>query len=882
MNRISPLPVLAALLCATSALAQNTVTPVSNGAPRLAAVAAGHAVTATTAGAARAEKEPVIDGRDDDAVWTEAPTISEFRTFVPKEDETPRFRTTAKVAYDDRYFYAFVRAYDPHPDSILPLLSRRDVRTNSDQLKIVIDSYHDKRSGYEFAVNPAGVKRDYSISNDHEEDGSWDGIWDVATRIDSLGWTAEYRIPLSQLRFSRAPSNTFGFAVWRDVARYGERYAWPAYYPSRFGFVSQLGEVQGLNDLPANRRLEISPYTVAKSTTRATAYTPNSGIEQAWKEQSSVSGGADVKYGVTSNLTLDAAINPDFGQVEADPAQVNLNVFELQLQERRPFFVEGNGIYRFDLNCNDGNCTGLFYSRRIGRAPQLSDWYADEDTPAQTSILGATKLSGRLSSGLSVGILNATTQHELGARIGTTNDRYTVEPLTNYFVARLRQDLRDGKSGIGTMFTAVNRSLDQYSDSLLRRAAYAGGLDARHRFAGDRYELNGYVVGSAVLGDTGAIRRTQERAVHFYQREGAHLSYDPGRTSLVGDAEQLFFNKVDGGITRFSVGYQRFSPGFEINDVGYVQRADQQSANGWMGLMFNRPRLWYRRGQLNFNAWSSWNTNGLRLNAGGNVNTWYELWNQWQANAGIGVDQLSGSYNDRSAQGGPAVYRSPVVMSWWGISGDQRWRVVPALFGNYSTGDYGNTSYLSLSPQVDARVGGRFSVSLSPGYTHSQDDTQIYFGYPGWFSHLDYHEFGLGTRLNYTATTNLSLQVYAQPFIATGDQSNLRQIADPTAREYGRRFRPVLDTLGRRVDPADFTYKQLRMNTVLRWEYRPGSTLYVVWSQDRDDSYDSSVMAPGSPLEAPGNFQPRRNFDRLFSAHPKNTLLIKASYWFSL
>ena len=882
MIRSTTLVTLASLLCATAAIAQNTVTPVSNGAPRPAAVAAARAVTATTAGAARAEKEPVIDGRDDDAVWAQAPTMSEFRTFVPKEDDTPRFRTTAKVAYDDRYFYAFVRAYDPHPDSILPLLSRRDVRTNSDQLKIVIDSYHDKRSGYEFAVNPAGVKRDYSISNDNEEDGSWDGIWDVATQIDSLGWTAEYRIPLNQLRFARSASNTFGFAVWRDVARYGERYAWPAYYPSRFGFVSQLGEVQGLDDLPTQRHLEVVPYTVAKNTTRAIGWDDATGLERAWNDRSAVSAGADIKYGVTSNLTLDATVNPDFGQVEADPAQVNLNVFELQLQERRPFFVEGNGIYRFDVNCNDGNCTGLFYSRRIGRAPQLAWAYGDENTPAQSTIVGAAKLSGRLANGLSVGLLNATTQAERGARIGTSRERYTVEPLTNYFVARLRQDLRNGKSGIGTMFTAVNRSLDQFSDTALRRAAYTGGIDARHRFARDRFEVSGYVTGSAVFGDADAIARTQRSSVHYYQRTGANLGYDPTRTSLLGDAELLSLNKVDGGFTRFNVNYQRFSPGFEINDVGYVQRADQQSLNGWMGLMFSRPRLWYRRGQLNFNQWQAWNTDGLRLNLGGNVNTWYELRNQWQANAGIGVEQLGNSYNDRSAQGGRAVLRSPVLNSWWGISGDQRWRVVPAFFGNYARGDYGNTSYLSFGPQVDARVGGRFSMTVNPNYTHSQDDTQPYLGYAEQYAHLNYHELGIGTRLNYTATTNLSLQVYAQPFIASGDQSNLRRLGDPTARDYNRRFVPVTDSAGRRVEPGDFTFKQLRMNTVLRWEYRPGSTLYLVWSQDRDEAYDSSVMGPGVNLDQPGNFQPRRNFDRLFSAHPKNTLLVKASYWFSL
>src|SRR5216110_869117 len=385
-------------------------------------VAAPQPASTTRATAVRAAVPVVIDGRDDDEVWRIAQPITQFREFQPKEDGDPRFPTEAKVAYDDRYFYVFIRAFDPHPDSILKLLARRDVRAATDQLKIMVDSYHDRRSGFEFAVNPAGVKRDYAMYNDSQEDDAWDAVWDVGTQVDSLGWTAEFRIPLSQLRYVPRATNTFGFAVWRDIQRYSERVSWPVYRGSQAGVSSQLGELTGLEGLPSPRRPEIAPYLVTKNVSVAAG----GGFDRSQK----VTGGADLKYGITSNLTLDATANPDFGQVEADPSVLNLGAFETFFRERRPFFVEGTGLFQLPVNCfivNDCNTgEGLFYSRRIGRAPQLVDQYTPVDTPAAAAIVGAAKLSGRLSHGLSLGFLDAVTE-----RVSTAN-RVTLEPATNY------------------------------------------------------------------------------------------------------------------------------------------------------------------------------------------------------------------------------------------------------------------------------------------------------------------------------------------------------------------------------------------------------------------------------------------------------------------
>ncbi len=402
--------------------------------------------TATRATAVRAKTPVVIDGRDDDEVWRVAPAITQFREFQPKEDGDPRFATEAKVAYDDRNLYVFIRAFDPHPDSILKLLARRDVRAATDQLKIMVDSYHDRRSGFEFAVNPAGVKRDYAMYNDSQEDDAWDAVWDVGTQVDSLGWTAEFRIPLSQLRYVPQATNTFGFAVWRDIQRYSERVSWPVYRGSQAGVSSQLGELTGLDGLPSPRRPEIAPYLVTKNV----SVTAGGGFDRSQK----VTGGADLKYGITSNLTLDATVNPDFGQVEADPAVLNLTAFESFFQERRPFFVQGAGIFRFDVNCAAVNdCStgeGLFYSRRIGRAPQID--YGDANPPSATTIYGAAKLTGRLPGGQTVGVVDAVTGREVA-----TLDR-TMEPTTNYAAVRIQQDLRNSESGVGAMITAVNRS----------------------------------------------------------------------------------------------------------------------------------------------------------------------------------------------------------------------------------------------------------------------------------------------------------------------------------------------------------------------------------------------------------------------------------------
>jgi hypothetical protein len=814
--------------------------------------------------AAKAMQPPVIDGKDLDAVWRDAQRITDFREFQPREDGEPRFGTEARVAYDARNFYVFIRMFDPHPDSILTLLARRDVRPATDQIKIIIDSYHDRRTGYEFAVSPAGVKRDYAIYNDGEEDDAWDAVWEAATTVDSVGWTAEFKIPLSQLRYAPGPRNTFGFAVWRDIQRYNERVSWPLYRVTRPGLSSQLGEIDGLEGLAAPRRLEVRPYTVAKNSSVPT--------EAGFGRSQDFTAGADIKYGITSNLTLNATVNPDFGQVEADPAVLNLSAFETFFQERRPFFVEGSGLFQLPVNCfivNDCSTgEGLFYSRRIGRAPQLAGQYPTTGAPTSSAILGAAKLTGRSQGGLSVGMLDAVTQRVGGAGAAT------LEPATNYGVLRVQQDLRQGESNVGVLVTGVSRDLDSWSVSYLRRDAYVGALDFRHRFPGKRFQLSGEFDVSRVSGSTDAIAAAQRDPVHYYQRPDAGLGVDATRTSLEGYAGEIRFAKFGGERTRFETAYGRRSAGFEINDLGYLRQADQQNWSTWASLNWTRPASVYRQLHWNFNWWQYWTTAGLPTERAFNSNVHVQpKSNQWVHFGGT-IGQLGSVYCDRCARGGPAVRSDPALSLWGGVEGDTRPVVHPMLWFNYGQSDGGLSEYYGVSPTVEVRLGSQFNTIAGIDLSRNRDHTQWYGNFTDslgatryTFAHLDQRTLSLTWRLDYTITPDMTLQVFAQPFVSKGTYSDVRELADPRAAQYPDRFQPYADSAVA-ANPGGFNYKQFRSNVVFRWEYRPGSILFLVWQQGRQDY-----------LSAQGSRSFGGDLSDLFGLRADNTLLVKASYW---
>ncbi len=813
--------------------------------------------------ATRAAEPPVLDGSDEDAVWRAAPAIDEFIQAKPREGAPARFATAARVAYDPGNLYVFVRAYDPHPDSIVSLLSRRDEQTASDEIILMLDSYHDRRTGYEFVVNPAGVETDYVIYDDGTEDIAWDAVWDVATRVDSLGWTAEYRIPLSQLHYPGNRSVSFGLLLWRTIQRHGESVTWPLYRPSRSGLTSQFGDLVGLDGLASPGRAELTPYVLTKNVQGAAT--------AGYPRDQELAVGGDLKYRLASNVILNATVNPDFGQVEADPSELNLGAFETFFEERRPFFVESKGLFTFRVNCvvvvDCSTGEGLFYSRRIGRAPQLAETYGDESSPEATRILGAAKITGRLPGGFSLGVLDAVTDDVHGP-VGT------LEPTTNYAVARGNRDFSGGDGSLGFIATAVNRSLDETSEPWLHRSAYSAGLDARRRFAGRQYEVSGSLDWSRVAGEPEAIARTQRSTVHLYQRPDGPLDYDSTRTSLSGTNLELKFAKVGGRRLVFETAYQRRTPGFEINDVGFLLQADQQMWTSWANLAFREPNKVFRELRWNFNHWQHWSAAGLPTERAFNTNVHTQLNNRWWLHAGGTVGQLGATYCDRCARGGPAIRQDPYIAPWVGIEGDDRKALVPSFWLNYTREDQGRSEILSLEPALELKVSTRFTSTVSAVWERNRNDTQYFDTFADsngtehyTFAHLEQETLTLTWRLGYTFTPNTSLQVYASPFVSKGTYSDVREIGAPRAKAYEARYRPYGDPAVP-ADPGGFNVQEFRSNVVFRWEYRPGSTLFLVWSQGREG---------GADREGGKSFG--GDFGDLFDRRPDNTFLVKVSYW---
>lgn len=799
--------------------------------------------------AVRTSEAMVLDGRDSERVWADAPVTDDFYQFAPAEAGKARFRTTIRVAYDDRVLYVFVKAYDPRPDSLVALLSRRDLRTPSEWIKVVIDGFRDRRSALQFIVNPAGVMRDATVYSDVQEDIAWDGVWDAATSIDGEGWNAEFAIPFSQLRFTPKDEHVFGFGVWRDIARYGERVAWPVYRPSRQTFASQLGDLVGIRDIGRNRRLEVMPYVVSKNVTEQTA--------TGWRHPQQQAAGVDLKAGLTNNITLDATVNPDFGQVEMDPAVLNLSAFEVRFEERRPFFQEGVNLFR----CQ-GPCEGIFYTRRVGRTPQLRSAPSD---PRFSRIQAAAKVTGRLEGGAQFGVVAVSSARETGSA------GQTIEPQTTTLVGRLVQDFRGGRSQFGTMVTGLVRDLDAATEPFLRREAYTLLLQGYHRFA-DRWEVSGYSGRSTARGSAAAIARTQLTSVHYFQRPDHEVEYDPTRRSMDGGVSSLSLRRYAGRV-RWETTTRYAEAGTELNDLGFVVLVNDVMLRNQVVLAALRPGLWHRRVNAVVSAEQHWTTGGLPTASQVQVHGMAEFTNFWTSTVTYTASNLGATHCVSCARGGPALRQSAQHRIAVTFDGDARRAVQPEASVAYSEADEGRSWSKAAEVGVLARAGDRTSFELGVGYEGRVLDAQWVQNFGSvlsdtahyTFARLDQDLVQLTARANVTLSPRLSFQLYAQPFIAVGDYTDWREIADPYAREYAARYSPY----GGGADPGGFNAKQFNSNLVVRWEYRPGSVMFVVWQQGRADARD------------PGSFDMARDVRSLFAAHPDNTVLVKFSYWFN-
>jgi hypothetical protein len=807
--------------------------------------------------AVRAQPEPpLVDGRLDDVAWRLAPPHSNFVQRDPDQGQPPTEPTDFRVVYWDDALYIGVRAWDSRPREISAHLTRRDDFPPSDWIIIGIDSYRDRRTAFSFAVNPAGVKQDSYIFNDGDQDDNWDAVWDVDCSTDSLGWIAEFRIPFSQLRFTSAEEQVFGFQVVRILNRLNEETHWQLMPRQESGVVSLFGDLEGIAGIPPPRRTEVLPYLSATGLWNGKSVGDpfNTGRDR------DIRAGLDLNVGVTSNLSLSATVNPDFGQVEADPAVVNLTAFETFLPEKRPFFREGLDMFRFTL----WGMEQLFYTRRIGRAPQgvanRRGGVAQDIT--ETTIYSAAKLSGKSSGGWTVGLLDALSAEETAKVVDSAGNAYgdPVEPLTNHFVGRLAKDLREGLTQVGAFGTAVGRRLPADLE-WLRSSAYSLGLDFSHRWSNDGWSVSGLLVGSHVRGSQQAIDLTQTSSARYYQRpDNDHVKYDPTRTSLSGLAGELIIEKRTGN-WRGATGFHTRSPGFEVNDAGYMRQSDH--TRQFLGVQ----RRWLEPGKL------------FRR----------DYWRSY-----FSVDGSFETLSTGSLRGGPAILRPPTLSASVGLFTDSRkplWAGISTFWYHQPESDsWTREVSLPLNWRPASNVDIRITPELARDYnswqylqTSTVADSLHYV-----FGELKTTTASMTIRANITFTPDISLQLYAEPFMSTGEYVGLRDVLDPKAPTFGGRFRDFsnddlsvidgeiwIDVDGdgagdSNVGQPDFRMISLRSNVVLRWEYILGSTLFLVWQHGRSAVNDNS------------QFRLWDGIREMLRLPAENVVVLKANYWLSL
>jgi hypothetical protein len=885
-------------------------------APALPAAAqtAAHASGATPSLRAAERTSPIaVDGRLDEAAWASAPAAGDFRQQNPREGEPATQRTEVRILYDAEALYVGARMYDSLGGAgVRTQLTRRDQLGGGDYVQFVFDTYHDHTGRTAILVNPSGVKSDAGQASAYA-DPSWDPVYTAEARIDSLGWTAELRIPFSQLRFPGDSVQTWGMQVWRQVERLNETSMWSFWGIQENGGPTRFGHVEGIR-APRNRgRMELVPYVLS----RGSYVTPaQAGSPFHSEREYSLRAGLDLKYQLSSALTLDATINPDFGQVEVDPASVNLSAFETFYSEKRPFFVEGSGLFGFGdfwcINCSNASSMSLFYSRRIGRAPQGSVSRDDAEyvlTPENSTILAAAKVTGRTRDGLQIGILDAVTGAGRALVQDTLGNRLTeeVEPASNYFVGRVKRNFRGGNATVGAIATSVIRRFDSSAlEELLPSHAEAVGVDWEMWWKNRTFHLLGNFAVSNAAGDPLAIERLQRSSARYFQRpdrtSGGNGLFsdllDPSATALRGYGGYLRMAK-DAGDWRWEGAVNYRSPGFEVNDAAFLQRADYVWTLGNVMRSWNRPTSLYRNWSVLVGGQQEHNFDGDRTAAQLHAFTGGQLANYW--NVAFYTELYPEVSDDRLTRGGPVVRRGGGRLLHARFNSDSRRRLtVSATYNNVTDGDGG--FHHGISGSLGFRPAPNIQLSLGPSFSNTRetrqfvlshdDQTASHFrGQRAVFADLDQNSLSMNTRLNWTFSPTLSLQLFAQPFVFAGEYSNFKEFTGSGTREtmaYGQDFGSVcfadneytLDPAGDcaaagggsaqafSFDNPDLNFRSLRGNAVLRWEYRPGSTLFFVWQQQR------------SGAEAFGDFELGRDANAIFQQRPDNIFVIKASYWF--
>ncbi len=846
-----------------------------------------------------AKSVPEIDGLMNDSCWNKVEWSGDFIQTQPYENKPPTQQTKFKILYDNNNLYVLIRALDTEPQKISRRISRRD-NFDGDMVQICIDSYDDQQTAFAFTAMASGAKGDEAVTQDGNNwDDSWNPVWYLKTSIDDKGWTAEMKIPLSQLRFGKKAEHVWGIQLMRHIFRLEERSTWQFIPKGSPGQVHLYGELLGITSIKPKQQIELLPYTVA----RVERFEKEAGNPFLTGKKSALSAGLDGKAAITNDLTLDFSINPDFGQVEADPSEVNLTAFETYFSERRPFFVEGKNIYQFEpsntIVINNMGADNLFYSRRIGRSPHnspdlLSNEYAD--IPESSTILGAMKLSGKTKKGLSIGVLESVTANE-NAVIDNdgTRRKESVEPLTNYFVGRVQKDFSKGTTVLGGIITAVNRDITDPALDYLLTAAYTGGIDFRHNWKDRTWYVAGNAEFSYVKGKEEAIIATQQSSARYFQRPDAnYVSVDSSLTSLAGYGGTFKLGRSSKKKLQFETSFTLRSPGLEFNDIGYMRYSDVIHHGTWVAYYLREPFSIFNNFYLNTNYWMYWDYSGKLLSVLTNLNFNSQFKNRWRMNGSF--TRISENTSTNLLRGGPSFVVPGSAELNLNLTTDQS-KKFSFNVGNYhGLGDVKSYQYHEYWMGINIRPMNALSISLSPDYSIQNNKLQ-YVETPTInkdpryiFGELDQKTLSFTFRLNYTFTPELSLEYYGQPFISAGKYTNFKKTTNTNADKFVDRYHnfsaseisynatdntySITENSSTNssysFDNPNFNFRQFRSNLVVRWEYKPGSTVFLVWSQGRTSSANDGSFAYGKDMK------------ELFGIDPHNVFLVKFSYWFSL
>jgi hypothetical protein len=833
------------------------------------------------------DARPVIDGKLNDECWKSGTWAGNYTQWIPAEGEKPSQPTIFKILFDDNNLYVAIRAYDSEPSKIHRHAGRRD-DFQGDMVGLCFDSYHDHRTGFEFDITAYGQKIDVLLTNPWETDFNWNAVWDGKVSMEDSAWTAEMEIPLSQLRYSNENIQVWGLHCWRWINRFGEESDWEPQSSTSPGILYLFGELHGISNLNRSHRFELMPYAVGKlKTFERQADNPFGENGRSWDGAA----GIDAKIGISSNFTMNLTVNPDFGQVEADPSVMNLTAFETFFDEKRPFFLEGKNIFNYTFDD-----MSLFYSRRIGHAPGYTpetDSNEYSKVPDNTSIINALKVSGKSAGGFSVGILQSLTSNEKALiRSGDDDQRKeTVEPYTNYVVGRVQQDFKQGNTVLGGIFTSTNRFISDDQLAFMNRSAYTGGVDLLHQWKDKRYYVDAKFIGSYITGDEEAILNLQRSSARYYQRPDAgYLRLDSSLDHLAGSAGSIHIGRKSQGLWRYSTGFGWFSPGLELNDIGYMQATDIIRQTNEISYFVNKPVSIFRTYSIALNEGNHWDFGGRYLISDIELETKFEFLNKWgiQVHPGFQPKNL----DTRLLRGGEGIVMPATWRVYSAFNTDYAKKLYFQLEFSTNQSNFGSSRQYEIRPVVTYRPFNTLRLYVATTYTRNYNQMQ----YIGMVSHGQKDKYILGTidqktlsfvfRADFSITPELSLQYYGSPFVSRGTYTDYKRVTEASADQYTDRFSVFANPVRVKgeiqldedndaiadysINDPDFNFLQFRSNLVARWEYRPGSVIFLVWSMDKTGGAE------------PVTLDLRESMKQFRDIYPNNIFLMKFNYWFSL